>query len=63
MWVTDTGFGSHPDHKRPRPPFSTVLDAHSTVSAVAGITAIHLGMGTSDTRVFSSYFSTQLRRA
>ena len=63
MLSAETVFGLHPDHKHPRSPFSTVLDAHSSVSAVARIISTHLGMGTNDTRFFSSYFRTQLRRA
>ena len=35
IWSAETGFGSHPDHKRSRPPSSTVLDVLSTVSARA----------------------------
>ena len=60
--MAETGFGSHPKQKRSRPPSSTMLDAHSTVSAVALITSIDLGIGTRDTRGFSSNMSTQLRR-
>ena len=33
---------------------STVLDAHATVSVVARIISIHLGMGTKYARIFSS---------
>ena len=44
-------------------PSSTVLGAHSTVSASVRNISIYLGMGTSDRNVFSSYFSTQRRRA
>ena len=63
--VAETGFGLHPDHKHPQPPSSTVLGAHSTVSAVACVISTDLGMctrDTRDTRDFSSNFSTQLRR-
>ena len=63
MWATDTGFGSHSDQKRPRSPSSAVLDVHFTVSVVARIISTDLGMRRRDTRVFSSYLSTQLRRA
>ena len=38
-------------------------DAHSTVSAGARILVIHFGMGKRDKSVFSSAFSTQLKRA
>ena len=45
--MAETGFGPCPDHKqRPRPPSSTVFDAHPTVSAAAHIISTRLGMGT-----------------
>ena len=64
MWVTEIGFGPHADHKQHRrSSSSTVLEVISTVWAVARILNTHLGMGIRGTRVVSSHFSTQLRRA
>ena len=51
-WVAETDFRSHPDHKHPRPPSSTVLHAYATVPAVEQTTSTHLGMGIRDTRDF-----------
>ena len=57
-----TGFGSHPDHKRSRPPSSTVLDVLSTVSARAGNRSVRVSWYARFTRVRSNNLSTQLRR-
>ena len=56
------GFGSHPDHKRSRPPTSTVLDVLSTVSARAGYRSVRVSWYARFTRVRSNNLSTQLRR-
>ena len=42
FWSVETGFGSHPDHKRSRPPTSTVLDVLSTLSARAGYRSVRV---------------------
>ena len=52
----ETGFGSHPDHKLFCPPSSTILDAHSTVSAGARDGSVKLGWNARCTRVLSSNF-------
>ena len=46
--------------ERSRPPSSTVLEAHSTVSTGARNTSVHLGMGARDIRVLSTNLSTLL---
>ena len=58
----ETGFGSHTDHKRSRPPSSTVLDVLSTVSARAGYRSAHVSWYARFTRVRSNNLSIQLRR-
>ena len=60
IWSAETGFGSHPDHKRSRPPSSTVLDVLSTVSARARNRIIRVSWYTRFTRVRSNNLSTQL---
>ena len=62
IWSAETGFGSHPDHKRSRPPSSTVLDVLSTVSARAGNRSVCVSWYARFKRVRSSNLSTQLRR-
>ena len=62
IWSAETGFGSHPDHKRSRPPSSTVLDVLSTVSARAGNRSVRVSWYARLTRVCSNNLSTQLRR-
>ena len=62
MWSAETGFGSRPDHKRSRPPFSTVLDVLSAVSARAGDRSVRVSWYARFTRVRSNNLSTQLRR-
>ena len=62
IWSAETGFGSHPDHKRSRPLTSTVLDVLSTVSARAGYRSVHVSWYARFTRVHSNNLSTQLRR-
>ena len=62
IWSAETGFGSHPDHKRSRPPNSTVLDVLSTVSARAGYRSVRVSWYARFTRVRSNNLSTQLRR-
>ena len=62
IWSDETSSGSHPDHKRSRPPSSTVLDAYSTVSAGARNGSVYVSWFTRCTRVRSSNLSTQLRR-
>ena len=62
IWSAKAGFGSHPDHKRSRPPTSTVLDVLSTVSARAGYRSIRVSWYARFTRVRSNNLSTQLRR-
>ena len=62
IWSAETGFGSHPDHKRSRPPTSTVLDVLSTVSARAGYRSVRVSWYARFTRVRSNNLSTQLRR-
>ena len=62
IWSAETGFGSHPDHKRSRPPTSTVLDVLSTVSARAGYRSVRESWYARFTRVRSNNLSTQLRR-
>ena len=62
IWSAETGFGSHPDHKRSRPPISTVLDVLSTVSARAGYRSVRVSWYARFTRVRSNNLSTQLRR-
>ena len=57
-----TGFGSHPDHKRSRPPSSTVLDVLSTVSARARNRTVRVSWYIRFTRVRSPNLITQLRR-
>ena len=54
IWSAETGFGSHPDHKRSRPPTSTVLDVLSTVSARAGYRSVRVSWYTRFTRVRSN---------
>ena len=61
IWSGETGFGSHPDHKRSRPPTSTVLDVLSTVSARAGYRSVRVSWYARFTRVCSNNLSTQLR--
>ena len=58
----ETGFGSHPNHKRSRPPSSTLLDAHSTISAGTRNGSVHVDWDTRCTIVWSSNLSTQLGR-
>ena len=63
MWSAETGFGLHPDHKqRSRPPYSTVLDVLSTVSARTGNRSVRVSWYARFTRVHSNNSSTQLRR-
>ena len=62
IWSAETGFGSHPDHKRSRPPTSTVLDVLSTVLARAGYRSVRVSWYARFTRVRSNNLSTQLRR-
>ena len=62
IWLAETGFGSHPDHKRSRPPSSTVLVVLSTVSARAGNRSVRVSWHVRFTRVRSNNLSTQLRR-
>ena len=62
IWSAETGFGSHPDHKRSRPPSSTVLDVFSPVSARARNRIIRVTWYTRFTRVRPPNLSTQLRR-
>ena len=62
IWSAETGFGSHPDHKRSRPPSSTVLNVLSTVSARAGNRSVRVSWYARFTRVRSNNLSTQLRR-
>ena len=62
VWSAETGFRSHPDHKRSRPPSSTVLDVLSTVSARAGNRSVRASWYARFTRVRSNNLSTQLRR-
>ena len=62
IWSTETGFGPHPDHKRSRPPSSTVPDVLSTVSARAENRITHVRWYTRLTRGRSPNLSTQLRR-
>ena len=62
IWSAETGFGSHLDHKRSRPPSSTVLDVLSTVSARAGNRSIRASWYVRFTRARSNNLSTQLRR-
>ena len=62
IWSAETGFGSHPDHKRSRPPTSTVLDVLSTVSARAENRSVHMSWYARFKRVRSNNLSTQLRR-
>ena len=62
IWSAETGFGSHPDHKRSRPPSSTVLVVLSTVSARAGNRSVRVSWYARFTRVCSNNLSTQLRR-
>ena len=62
IWSAETGFGSHPDHKRSRPPTSTVLDVLSTVSARAGYRSVGVSWYARFTRVRSNNLSTQLGR-
>ena len=62
IWSTETGLSPHPDHKRSRPPSSTVPDALSTVSARAENRIIHVRWYTRFTRVRSPSLSNQLRR-
>ena len=62
IWSAETGFGSHPDHKRSRPPSSTVLDVLSTVPARAGNRSVCVSWYARLTRVRSNNLSTQLRR-
>ena len=57
-----TGSGSHPDHKRSRPPSSTVLDVLSTVSARARNRTVRVSWYIRFTRVRSPNLITQLRR-
>ena len=61
IWVADTGFGSHSDQKRCRPPSSTVLNVHSTVSAVALIISVPLGMMQGFSRLTSALSSGERR--
>ena len=63
IWSAETGFGSHPDHKRSRPPTSTVLDVLSTVSARAGYRSVRVSWYARFTKVRSNDLSTQHRRA
>ena len=62
IWLAETGFGSHPDHKRSRPPSSTVLDVLSTVSARVENRSAHVSWYVRFTRVRSNNLSTQLRK-
>ena len=62
IWSAETGFGSHPDHKRSRPPSSTVLGVLSTVSARAGNRSVRASWYARFTRVRSNNLSTQLGR-
>ena len=62
IWSAETGFRSHPDHKRSRSPSSTVLDVLSTVSARAGNRSVRVSWYARFTRVRSNNLSTQLRR-
>ena len=62
IWSAETGFGSYPDHKRSRPPSSTVLDVLSTVSARAGNRSVRVSWYARFTRVRSNNLSTQFRR-
>ena len=62
IWSAETGFGSRPDHKRSRPPSSTVLDVLSTVTARAGNRSVRVSWYARFTRVRSNNLSTQLRR-
>ena len=62
IWSAKTGFGSHRDDKRSRPPSSTVLDVLSTVSARAGNRSTRVSWFARFTRVRSKDLSTQLRR-
>ena len=62
IWSAETGFRSHPDHKRSRPPTSTVLDVLSTVSARAGYRSVRVSWYARFIRVRSNNLSTQLRR-
>ena len=62
IWSAETGFGSHPDHKRSRPPSSTILDVLTTVSARAGNRSVRVSWYARFTRVRSNNLSTQLRR-
>ena len=63
IWSAETGFGSHPDHKRSRPPSSTVLDVLSTISARAGNISVRVSWYARFRRVRSNNLRTQLRRA
>ena len=54
IWSAETGFGSHPDHKRSRPPSSTVLDVLSTVSARARNRSVRVRWYARFTRVRSN---------
>ena len=49
--LRQTDFGSHPDHKRSRPPSSAVLVVHSTVSALAGNRSVRVSWYARFTRV------------
>ena len=62
IWSAETGFGSHPDHKRSRPPTSTVLSVLSIVSARAGYRSVRMSWYARFTRVRSNNLSSQLRR-
>ena len=62
IWSAETGFGSHPDHERSRPPSSTVLVVLSTVSARAGNRSVRVSWSARFTRVRCNKLSTQLRR-
>ena len=63
IWSAETGFGSHPGHKRSRPPFSTILDVLSTVSTRATRNrSVRVSWYTRFTRMRSPNLTTQLRR-
>ena len=62
IWSAETGFGSHPHHKRSQPPSSTVLVVLSTVSARAGNRSVRVSWYARFTRVRCNNLSTQLRR-
>ena len=62
IWSVETGFGSHPDHKRSRPPSSAVLVVLSTVSARVGNRSVRLSWYARFTRVRSNNSRTQHRR-